>query len=165
MTDMNKMLESPEIAGPGRIITPLSRKQGCCYYEGPETDCSSTIWTCLPSLLREVIQYKLLRLSTPTTNGYRGQLAAVLAPNFRCKAIYMGTSIHFFGREGDVDTCVGVFIYLYKIMRTNGYDRSALLGKRATVHTASANCYWPRFMRGLQDELGAQSKALAIIVP
>lgn len=113
----------------------------------------------------EVIQYKLLKAEHPNNNGYRGQLAAILAPNFRCKAIYLGTDVHFFGREGDVDTCVGVFNYLYKIMRTNGCRQERIARKEGRSAHGVANCYWSGFMRGLQDELGAQSKALAIIVP
>lgn len=113
----------------------------------------------------EVIQYKLLKAEHPNNNGYRGQLAAILAPNFRCKAIYLGTDVHFFGREGDVDTCVGVFNYLYKTMRTNGCRQERIARKEGRNAHGVANCYWAGFMRGLKDELGAQSKALAIIVP
>lgn len=113
----------------------------------------------------EVIQYKLLKAEHPNNNGYRGQLASILAPNFRCKAIYLGTDVHFFGREGDVDTCVGVFNYLYKTMRTNGCRQERIARKEGRSAHGVANCYWSGFMRGLKDELGAQSKALAIIVP
>ena len=113
----------------------------------------------------EVVQYKLLKAEHPNNNGYRGQLASILAPNFRCKAIYLGTDVHFFGREGDVDTCVGVFNYLYKTMRTNGCRQERIARKEGRSAHGVANCYWSGFMRGLKDELGAQSKALAIIVP
>lgn len=110
----------------------------------------------------EVIKYKLLKAVHPNNNGYRGQLAAIIAPNFRCKAIYLGTDVHFFGREGDVDTCVGVFNYLYKTMRTNGCRQERIARKEGRSAHGVANCYWAGFMKGLKDELGAQSKALAI---
>lgn len=112
-----------------------------------------------------VVQYKLLQAEHPNNNGYRGQLSVILAPNFRCKAIYLGTQIHFFGREGDVETCVSVFNYLYKTMRTNGCRQERIARKEGRSSHGVANCYWAGFMKGLQDELGAQSKALAIIVP
>lgn len=113
----------------------------------------------------EVIQYKLLKAEHPNNNGYRGALASIIAPNFRCKAIYIGTQVHFFGREGDVDTCIGVFNYLYKTMRTNGCRHERIARKEGRSAHGVANCYWTGFMKGLKDELGAQSKALAIIVP
>lgn len=113
----------------------------------------------------EKLQYKLLKAEHPNNNGYRGALASIVAPNFRCKAVYLGNQVHFFGREGDVDTCVSVFNYLYKTMRTNGCRQERIARKEGRSAHGVANCYWSGFMKGLKDELGAQSKALAIIVP
>lgn len=113
----------------------------------------------------EKVNYKLLEAEHPNNNGYRGTLASIVAPNFRCKAIYLGTQVNFFGRDGDVDTCVSVFNYLYKTMRTNGCRQERLARKEGKSARGVANCYWTGFMRGLKDEFGAQSKALVIIVP
>lgn len=113
----------------------------------------------------EKIQYKLLSAEHPNNNGYRGSLAAIIAPNFRCKAIYIGNQVNFFGREGDVDACVSVFNYLYKVMRTNGCRQERIARKEGRSSRGVANCYWTGFMVGLKDELGSQSKALAIVVP
>ena len=113
----------------------------------------------------EKVSYKLLRAEHPNNNGYRGTLSCILAPNFRCKAIYIDGIVHFFGREGDVDTCTSVFNMIYKTMRRNGCRQERLARKEGRSAHGVANCYWSGFMAGLKDELGAQSKALAVVVP
>ena len=164
MTDTNKMLEKVQkllaLAGnnPSEQEAKAAAMKAQKLIAQYNLDLSATS-------SEEVIQYKLLKAEHPNNNGYRGQLAAILAPNFRYKTIYLGTDIHFFGREGDVDTCVGVFNYLYKTMRTNGCRQERIAQKEGRNAHGVANCYWAGFMRGLKDELGAQSKALAIIVP
>lgn len=164
MTDMNKMLDKVQkllaLAGnnPSEEEAKAAAMKAQTLIAQYNLDLSS-----LSS--EEKIEYKLLRAEHPNNNGYRGRLAAILAPNFRCKAIYLGTDVHFFGREGDVDTCVNVFNYLYKTMRTNGCRQERIARKEGRSAHGVANCYWLGFMNGLRDELGAQSKALAIIVP
>ena len=164
MTDMNKMLDKVQkllaLAGnnPSEEEAKAAAMKAQKLIAQYNLDLSS-----LSS--EEKIEYKLLKAEHPNNNGYRGRLAAILAPNFRCKAIYLGTDVHFFGREGDVDTCVNVFNYLYKTMRTNGCRQERIARKEGRSARGVANCYWSGFMNGLKDELGAQSKALAIIVP
>lgn len=164
MTDMNKMLEKVQkllaLAGnnPSEEEAKAAAMKAQKLIAQYNLDLSS-----LSS--EEKIEYKLLKAEHPNNNGYRGQLASIIAPNFRCKAIYIGTQVHFFGREGDVDTCVDVFNYLYKTMRTNGCRQERIARKEGRSAHGVANCYWSGFMKGLNDELGAQSKALAIIVP
>lgn len=164
MTDMNKMLEKVQklLALAGNNPSEQEAKAAAMKAQKLIAQYNLDL-SALSS--EEVIQYKLLKAEHPNNNGYRGQLAAILAPNFRCKAIYLGTDIHFFGREGDVDTCVNVFNYLYKTMRTNGCRQERIARKEGRNAHGVANCYWAGFMRGLKDELGTQSKALAIIVP
>lgn len=164
MTDMNKMLDKVQkllaLAGnnPSEEEAKAAAMKAQKLIAQYNLDLSS-----LSS--EEKIEYKLLKAEHPNNNGYRGRLAAILAPNFRCKAVYLGTDVHFFGREGDVDTCVNVFNYLYKTMRTNGCRQERIARKEGRSAHGVANCYWLGFMNGLKDELGAQSKALAIIVP
>lgn len=164
MTDMNKMLEKVKkllaLAGnnPSEQEAKAAAMKAQKLIAQYNLDMSS-----LSS--EEAIQYKLLKAKHPNNNGFRGNLAAILAPNFRCKAIYLDTDVHFFGREGDVDTCVGVFNYLYKVMRTNGHHQKYIARKEGRNVRGVANCYYSGFMKGLKDELGAQSKALAIILP
>lgn len=164
MTDMNKMMEKVQklLALAGNNPSEQEAKAAAMKAQKLIAQYNLDL-SALSS--EEVIQYKLLKAEHPNNNGYRGQLAAILAPNFRCKAIYLGTDVHFFGREGDVDTCVGVFNYLYKTMRTNGCRQERIARKEGRNAHGVANCYFAGFMRGLKDELGAQSKALAIIVP
>lgn len=164
MTDMNKMLDKVQkllaLAGnnpsEGEAKAAAMKAQKLIAQYNLDLSALSA---------EEVIQYKLLRAEHPNNNGYRGSLTSIIAPNFRCKAIYLGAQIHFFGREGDVDTCVSVFNYLYKTMRTNGCRQERIARKEGRSAHGVANCYWSGFMKGLKDELGAQSKALAIIVP
>lgn len=164
MTDMNKMLDKVQkllaLAGnnPSEEEAKAAAMKAQKLIAQYNLDLSS-----LSS--EEKIEYKLLKAEHPNNNGYRGRLAGIIAPNFRCKAIYIGTQVHFFGREGDVDTCVNVFNYLYKTMRTNGCRQERIARKEGRSAHGVANCYWLGFMNGLRDELGAQSKALAIIVP
>lgn len=164
MADMNKMLEKVQkllaLAGNNPSeeeakAAAMKAQELIAQYNLDLSDLSS----------EEKVQYKLLKAEHPNNNGYRGALATIIAPNFRCKAIYIGTDIHFFGREGDVDTCVSVFNYLYKTMRTNGCRQERIARKEGRSARGVANCYWSGFMMGLKDELGSQSKALAIVVP
>ncbi len=164
MTDTNKMLDKVQkllaLAGnnPSEEEAKLAAKKAqelIAQYNLNLSDLSS----------EETIQYKLLAAVHPNNNGYRGVLASIIAPNFRCKAVYIGNQMNFFGRQGDVDTCVEVFNYLYKTMRTNGCRQERIARKEGRSTHGVANCYWAGFMKGLKDELAAQSKALAIIVP
>lgn len=164
MTDMNKMLDKVQklLALAGN--NPSEEEAKAAAMKAQELIAKYNLdMSSLSS--EEKIQYKLLKAEHPNNNGYRGALASIIAPNFRCKAIYIGTDIHFFGREGDVDTCVNIFNYLYKVMRTNGCRQERIARKEGRSARGVANCYWSGFMVGLKDELGAQSKALAIIVP
>lgn len=111
------------------------------------------------------IQYKLLKATHPSNNGYRSPLAVIIANNFRCKAILLGPEVHFFGREGDVDACCEVFNYMYRISRKKGaaLERQAREEGRSTHGVA--NAYWDGFMAGLQKSLDKQCKALMIVTP
>ena len=68
----------------------------------------------------EQIKYKLLKAIHSNNEGYRSWLALIIGDNFRCKVILLGPTIHFFGREGDVDACVEVFNYIYKVSHNKG---------------------------------------------
>lgn len=164
MTDMNNMLEKVQklLALAGN--NPSEEEAKAAAMKAQELIAQYNLDLSALSA-EEKIQCKLLPAEHPNNNGYRGTLAAILAPNFRCKSVYIGTQIHFFGREGDVDTCVSVFNYLYKTMRTNGCRQERIARKEGRSAHGVANCYWTGFMTGLKDELGSQSKALAIIVP
>ena len=113
----------------------------------------------------EEIKYKLLKAVHSNNEGYRSPLAMILASNFRCKAILLGTQIHFFGREGDVDACCEVFNYMYRISHNKGLKLEREARKEGRSTHGIANAYWDGFMKGLKDSLDRQCKALMIVMP
>lgn len=113
----------------------------------------------------EKINYKLMAAKHPNNEGYRSRLAVIIADNFRCKPILMGLVIHFFGREGDVDACVEVFNYLYKVSHNKGLKLEREARKEGRNTHGVANAYWDGFMAGLKESLDRQCKALMIVTP
>ena len=113
----------------------------------------------------EKINYKLMQATHKNNNGYRSHLAVIVANNFRCKAILLGLDIHFFGREGDVDACVEVFNYLYRVSRSKAQKMEREARKAGRSTHGVANAYWSGFMAGLQKSLDKQCKALMIVTP
>lgn len=113
----------------------------------------------------EKITYKLLKATHSNNEGYRSYLAVVIADNFRCKPILMGPVIHFFGREGDVDACVEVFNYLYKVSHGKGLKLEREARKAGRNTHGVANTYWKGFIVGLKESLDKQCKALMIVTP
>lgn len=111
------------------------------------------------------IQYKLLEATHSNNEGYRSSLAVVIADNFRCKPILIGPIIHFFGREGDVDACVEVFNYLYKVSHNKGLKLEREARKAGRNTHGVANTYWKGFIIGLKESLDKQCKALMIVTP
>lgn len=109
--------------------------------------------------------YELIAAVHANNEGYRKTLSAILAPNFRCKAIIIGNTVHFFGHKTDVHVCVEIFNRLYRVSHNIGLklEREARAAGRSTAGVA--NSYWQGFMHGIKDALGAQSVALAVIVP
>ena len=113
----------------------------------------------------EKINYKLMEAKHSNNEGYRSRLAVIIANNFRCKAILMGPIIHFFGREGDVDACVEVYNYLYRVSHNKGLKLEREARKAGKSTRGVANAYWSGFMAGLQKSLDKQCKALMIVTP
>lgn len=113
----------------------------------------------------EQIQYKLLKAVHSNNEGYRSHLAVVIADNFRCKPILVGSTIHFFGREGDVDACVEVFNYLYRVSHNKGLKLEREARKNGKNTHGVANTYWTGFIIGIKESLDKQCKALMIVTP
>lgn len=107
----------------------------------------------------------LLPATHPNNNGYRGHLAPIVGQNFRCKAIYVGSQIHFFGLEADCKTCVEVFNYLYTVIRKNTCHREYVARKAGTFVKGMSASYQQGFLVGLRDALAIQSKALMVVTP
>lgn len=81
MTDMNKMLEKVQklLALAGN--NPSEQEAKAAAMKAQKLIAQYNLdMSALSS--EEVIQYKLLKAEHPNNNGYRGQLAAILAPQF-----------------------------------------------------------------------------------
>lgn len=112
-----------------------------------------------------VVKYACKPAKHSNNEGYRSPLAMVIGPNFRCKVIIIGGTIHFFGHESDVDICVEVFNYAYKVSHNQGLKLEREARKAGNTTHGVANSYWLGFIDGLKKAFDAQSTALMIIVP
>lgn len=109
--------------------------------------------------------HKLVKAVHSNNEGYRKPLSVALAKNFRCEAIIIGNTVHFFGHDTDAQACTEVFNRLYKVSHGIGLklERKAREEGRSTAGVA--NSYWTGFISGISKALGDQSVALAVIVP
>ncbi len=98
---------------------------------------------------------------------WRGQLAYIIARNFRCRsAIYQG-GVVFFGFQTDREIAEAVFKTLYEM--------GNILGNRAVGYyrvdhprrktTGVFDTYITGFCDGIESQLNIQSKALMLVVP
>lgn len=109
--------------------------------------------------------YKLVRAVHSNNEGYRKPLSAVIAKNFRCKAIIIGNYVHFFGHETDAEACAEVFNHLYKVSHNVGLKIERQYRAQGKSTAGVANSYWVGFITGISRALDVQSTALAVIVP
>lgn len=111
------------------------------------------------------INYTEVLCKHPGNRKFRRNLAAIIAPNFKCKYYKSNNQVYFFGRETDVQIAKEVFEYAYSFayretnrmcheMRANHFDTTGI-----------TNSYALGFLRGLKEKLGEQSTALMVIVP
>ena len=114
---------------------------------------------------KEKDEIVVLKAEHPNNNGYRTRLAAVLAPNFRCRVIMVGTDVHFIGHKVDAEVCVKVFNYAYKISRRQGSRIERNARKNGESTHGVFNSYCIGFCDGIKEVLDEQCKALMIIVP
>lgn len=111
------------------------------------------------------VEYALVGATHSNNEGYRTSLACVLADSFRCKAIMIGNKVHFFGRKQDAEACVEVFNYVYRVSHNIGLKLERQARAAGENTHGVANSYWRGFVTGIRDQLGAQCKALAVVVP
>lgn len=113
----------------------------------------------------EAHTYKLVRCETPGDKGFRISLCAIIANNFRCKAIIESSVICFLGREADAEICKAVFEFAYKFAKKHG-DREVARARKEHRDTKCVfNSYATGFLIGLKEKLGEQSTALMIVTP
>lgn len=163
MTDMNKMLEKVRKLMALAGNNPSEQEAQAAALKAQELIAKYNLD--MSKETGEKINYKFLQAVHSNNEGYRKPLAVAIADNFRCKAIVIGNMINFFGREGDVEACVEMFNYLYRVSHNIGLKLERQARKEGRNTHGVANSYWTGFIVGLKDALGAQSKALAIVVP
>lgn len=97
-------------------------------------------------------------------------LAAVIAPNFRCKAYctkdYHGNNhVHFYGFESDTEAADIIFKHLYNLGNRIANRECRKAKKEFGTTTGVYNSFALGFLQGVQDELEKQAKALMVITP
>lgn len=113
----------------------------------------------------EAHTYKIVRCETPGDKGFRISLCAIIANNFRCRALIQNKVICFLGHSEDADICKAVFEFAYKFAKKNG-DREVARARKEHRNTKCVfNSYATGFLAGLKQKLGEQSTALMIVVP
>ena len=163
MTDMNKMLDRVR-----KLLALAGNNPSEQEAQAAALKAQQLIAKYNLDLSKEVgtkVTYKLVEAVHSNNEGFRKQMAAIIAENFRCKAILIGNKVNFFGREADAEACTASFNYLYRVCHNIGerFERQARKEGRSTKGVA--NSYYRGFMEGIRDALGEQSKALAIVTP
>lgn len=107
----------------------------------------------------------LLPAKHTRNKGFRTTLAAIIARNFRCRALMVGPTVHFMGYETDAKVCVEIFNFAYAVCRKNGNDLTHQAKLAGRDHTGIAQGYFRGFIEGIRQVLDEQCRALMIIVP
>lgn len=110
-------------------------------------------------------QIVMMPCEHPNNNGYRTHLSVILGKNFRCRPIMCGNRVNFIGYKTDVQICVQVFNYAYKVSRRNGQKLERESRKKYGSADGIFNSYVNGFMQGIQEVLDEQCRALMIVVP
>lgn len=114
---------------------------------------------------KEEIEYELVYCKHRDNTGFRSPLCAIIAPNFRVKAILINGQACFFGRKEDAHIAKEIFEYTYKFVKREGEKRikyhREMYGHARNVFNSYAN----GFLSGLKAVLGQQCTALMIVVP
>lgn len=104
--------------------------------------------------------------------GWKYELAAIVASNFRCKHFFYGKQAAvFYGHKTDVQVAKEIYTFLFK----NGDKLANKLvykmirdAKKAGIKSNTSgvyNSFVKGYLAGLKDALGQQCTALMIIVP
>lgn len=98
---------------------------------------------------------------------WKAELAKVIAKNFRCKLYYSDDkqSMNFYGHKSDTKIAGDVFNYLFENGNRLARQYVALLRRRDCVTKGVYNSYVMGFVDGINDKLGKQCTALAIVIP
>lgn len=112
-----------------------------------------------------------LIISKVSKGHFNNQIAGIIANAFACKSILIPVrsqyKLAFFGREENAIAAKEALNFAYTIMRKKGNDEikkaGYAIGQKGS--TIIYNAYAQGFIAGLRDAIGAQTRALAIIIP
>lgn len=97
--------------------------------------------------------------------AYRKPLAVILSENFRCMLYMRGNKVVFMGHSADAKVCRATFEFAYQYIMRRGnyiYNKRYSMGHRTK---GVFNSYATGFLRGLEEALDAQCRALMIVTP
>lgn len=96
---------------------------------------------------------------------FRRNLAAIIAPNFRCHYYLSNGWVTIFGRSSDAKIAKEAFEYAYVYAYRESNRLYAQYRKRGLNAHGIVNSYAIGFVCGLKEKLDAQSTALMVITP
>ena len=97
--------------------------------------------------------------------GYRQPLASVIAENYRCKALLVGKTVCFMGRENDALIAKNAFEFAYKFIMRRGNQEYEKVRNKGFSGKGVFNSYAIGFIAGLKEVLDKQCKSLMIVTP
>jgi len=111
------------------------------------------------------ISYSTERCEHKGDRKFRRNLAAIIAPNFRCHNYLSAGQVVFFGRSNDAKIAKEAFEYAYAYAYRESNRLYAEYRKRGLNAHGIVNSYALGFICGLKEKLDAQSTALMVITP
>ncbi len=104
-----------------------------------------------------------------STKSFYSSLAAVIAPNFRCRAYEESVDrkkhVHFYGYESDVEAANIIFKHLYTLGNRLANRKCREAKQIWGTATGVYNSFATGFINGVQSELEKQTMALLIVTP
>ena len=97
--------------------------------------------------------------------AWRKNLAAIVARNFRCKCYMRGQDVVFRGYKADAEIALDVYMNLYNICHKLGVQLKKKEKEETGTGKGVQNSFAIGFLKGVEEGLGEQCKALMIIVP
>lgn len=97
--------------------------------------------------------------------GFRQQLGAIISANYRCKCYISGGIVVFLGHKEDAWIAKQAFEFAYRFIYKRGNQEYERVKKEGYDGSGVFNSYAIGFLKGLNEVLAAQSKALMIVVP
>lgn len=118
--------------------------------------------------LQQEASIKYLLVETKVkAHQLRNALGDIIGRSFACQIIVYDKRVCFFGREDNAKASASAFEFAFRYMHKNG--KQAVRDAGYTPHRSGAanvyNSYAMGFLRGLKQQMEAQTVALAVVVP